>query len=340
MDRPSRGPIDGDSSFKTLESWFERPLIDTTWTRAYKGNDLINRTELLLHPMEYMTTLVQIGYEPLPPKLTKSLFGRTQLQLPGFFGYMNYIIKTDGFFGIYRGLRYNIAYSVAYRFVYSNVDNLQKQANLFGSQAIRDDDAKYKDLKTLSLSLVGDSLSRVTALAVAYPLHVMMVRSMAQFVGNEEHYNSFIGSILDIYYTGGLLGFYSGFVPFALANCVLLFLESGVVYLLRNHVDRSLELWKNSFVLSSITIVTRSLVYPFRIVSTIMSCNGSSARSLAASAYTAPEYDNWQKCLRTLWARGEIKRGSSLFWRYQPITSSLMFPTQPLAPLAKVRRQL
>lgn len=316
-----------------FDNWAEKPLINTRWTKAYSGSDLLNRTELLLHPIEYMTTLVQIGYEPLPPKLSKSLFGRTQLQLPGFFTYMNYIIKTDGFFGIYRGLRFNIAYSVAYRFVYNNVNSLSKETKLFG--VIKSADDKFKDLKNLSLSLVNDTLSRVTALAVAYPFHVMMVRSMSQFIGRETHYDSIASAILDIYYTGGLSGFYAGFVPFALGNCILLYLESGLIYLLRNHVDKSLELSKNTFVLSSISIVTRSLIYPFRIVSTVMSCNGSSARSVAASAYTAPSYENWQQCMRSLWARGEIKRGSSLFWRHQPITSSLMFPMQPLTPIKK-----
>ncbi len=320
-----------DFEVTKFDNWAERPLINTRWTKAYSGSDLLNRTELLLHPIEYMTTLVQIGYEPLPPKLSKSIFGRTQLQLPGFFTYMNYIVKTDGFFGIYRGLRFNIAYSVAYRFVYNNADSLSKQTKLFGS--IKTTDEKFKDLKSLSLSLVNETLSRVAALAVAYPFHVMMVRSMSQFVGRETHYDSITSAILDIYYTGGLSGFYSGFVPFVLGNCILLYLESGLIYLLRNHVDKSLELSKNTFVLSSISIVTRSLIYPFRIVSTVMSCNGSSARSVAASAYTAPGYENWQECMRSLWARGEIKRGSSLFWRYQPITSSLMFPVQPLTPM-------
>lgn len=335
----SQNEQQNDQLVQQLESWLNRPLIDTKWTKAYTGGDLINRTEVLFHPIEYMTTLVQLGFEPMPPKLSKSIFGRTQLQLPGFFSYMNYIIRTDGFFGIYRGLKYNIAYNVTYKFVFNNVNSLQKQCKLLAHLAEKD--AMYANVQNLLLSLVSGTVNRVAALAVAYPIHVVMVRSISQFIGRETHYDSLAGAILDIYYTGGVSAFYSGFVPFLLGQCILLYLESSVTYLLRNKVDQSLELWKNSFVLSAISIISRSVVYPFKIVSTVMSCNGSTARSLAASAYTAPEYDHWVQCWRTLYQRGEIKRGSSLFWRYQPITSSLMFPMQPLNPLPlKPKKQI
>lgn len=330
----ANGDTEMEKRLKMVGEYLDRPLINSKWTNAFKVKDLFYRMEMVSHPFEYMTTLLQIGYEPIPPTISKSIFGRTRLQLPGFFSYMNYVIKSDGFFGIYRGLRYNVTYSIAFKFVHNNMDSLAKRTRAF--RVLNEKDAKYKDWKTFTLSLTCDTITRFVTLTVAYPAHVMMVRSMAQFIGRETHYDSFFGAILDIYYTGGFSGFYAGFWPFFLGQCILLYIESSIVYLLRNQVDKSLELYNNQFLLSSISIITRSLVYPFRIVSTIMSCNGSSARSLTASAYTSPQFDSWTECWATLWRRGEIKRGSSLFWRYQPITSSLMFPMQPLP---QIRRQ-
>jgi len=169
----------------------------------------------------------------------------------------------------------------------------------------------------------------------------MMVRCISQYIGRETHYDSVAGAVLDIYYTGGVSGFYSGFVPFFLGQCALLYIESSVLYLLRTQVDEKLELWQNAFVTTAVNIISRSLVYPFKIVSTVMCCNGRNARSLAASALIAPEYQDWTQCWQTLRSRNEIKRGSAIFWRcsgYQPINS--MFPVNPLlSPLPIIPRK-
>ena len=310
-----------------LVSWLEKPLINTEWTKAYRGYDLINRPELLFHPIEVMTTLVQLGYEPLPPKFNKNIFGRTQLQFPGFFTYTKFIISRDGIFGIYRGLKYNLAYNVTYRFVYKNVNHLQKQTSVFAPLSSKEE--MYANPKNLALTLASGIISNFTALAVAYPIHVMMIRSISQFIGQETHYDSVAGAILDIYITGGLSGFYAGFTAYFLSQYAFFCIETLGQYILRNYTDKSLELWENNYLLSAINIVSRPLIYPFRMVSTVMACNGSSAVSLVASAYTGPEYDNWVQCWRALYRHGEIKRGSSLFWRYKPVNSSLMYPLQP-----------
>lgn len=324
---------DTDDTFHAVETFLDQPLLNS----YCKVSHLVSRPELLSHPFEYMTTLVQLGYEPLPPKLTKSIFGRTQLQLPGFLTYMKYIAKTDGFFGIYRGLRYHIAYTIAHRFVFINVNQYQKQ-HFFPE--LKEKGAKYKSVENLALSIACDSVSTVVTLTVTYPIHLMMVRAMAQFIGREQHYDSVFSAIADIFQTGGISGFYAGFVPFVLGECGLVALEASLAYLVYTKLDQ-FESVKNSTLVSTVVnIIARSFVYPFRLVSTVMSCNGSNARSLAASAYTAPEYRNWVHCCKTLWSRGEIKRGSSLWWRYQPITSSLMFPMQPLPRLPKSPKEL
>lgn len=45
-----------------------------------------------------------------------------------------------------------------------------------------------------------------------------------------------------------------------------------------------------------------------------MTVTGS--RLMAGQPPIMPKYDNWVSCFNDLQARNELKRGSSMFWRY------------------------
>jgi carrier protein len=143
----------------------------------------------------------------------------------------------------------------------------------------------------------------------------MTVRICAQFIGREQHYDSVRSAVVDIYQTGGFSGFYAGFVPRFLGDCLVLWLGSSIIFVVNSWIDG--ESAVKSYVSASINFIVASLMYPFQLVSTVMACNGSSARSLAASAYTGPEFSNWIDCWKNLSELGQLKRGSSLLWRYQ-----------------------
>lgn len=297
-------------------------------------SDLLGRSEFISHPSTYMSTLVRIGYEPMPPKLTRSIFGRTRLQLPGFFTYMKFIAQTDGFWGIYRGLKYNVLFSVVYQFSAVNA-RCYLIENYYPMLKFKE--AKYANKDNLATSIVCESLTRITALTVAYPFHLMMVRCISQFIGRETHYDTLASAINDIYETGGFAGFYSGFMPFVVGECCFVLIESTLFYFIHDKLHKAgYDNVNESFLESAVKIIARAITYPFKVVSTVMSCNGKNSRSLAASAYTAPEYQNWIECWQTLWTRGEIKRGSSLFWRNLPITSSIML--QPMITPTHLKR--
>ena len=277
---------------------------------------------VIAHPFDLAKTLIQLGYEPLPPYPTKTLFGRPRLALPGVFPYLGHIRRRDGFFGIYRGIGYKLSSVLINGFVYVNVNEYLKQiypeekttspeltenTNLLGI-----DSQKFnKLLKFLS----RETVSRLIALLVSYPFHVMTVRMCAQFVGQETDYDTIFGAIADIYRTGGITGFYSGFIPRFVGDALVLWVSSNIVFVINNFVDGDSA--AKSYVSASINFIVSSLFYPFHLVSTVMCCNGPNARSLAASAYTGPEYANWVDCWRQLSQLGELKRGSSLLWRYQ-----------------------
>lgn len=325
-----RGRGDGDDS-----NILERPVINAKYCDKFLVAHVLARGELLSHPIDYMTSLVQLGYEPVPPTISKSLFGRTTLYNAGFFSYMNYIIRSDGILGIYRGLKYNIATTIAYNFTYHNTNYWLGETRFFKSTKSKDKGSETTDFKELAEFLGRESVARFISLGVSYPFRVLMIRSMAQFVGGETIYDSTWGGIADILENGSFSALWSGFIPYFLGHVAFLTLEKLILYLLHNSFDKKYALGSNQLVGQITGIVARSMTYPFRITSTVMACNGSSARSLAASAFTGAEYSDWVACARTLYSRNEIKRGSSLFWRVQPLNT---FGFQPMVPFKKAKR--
>lgn len=52
-----------------------------------------------VHPLDLSKTLIQIGFEPIPPKQTMTWLGKPALSLPSVFVYAGHIRKRDGFLG-------------------------------------------------------------------------------------------------------------------------------------------------------------------------------------------------------------------------------------------------
>lgn len=285
------------------------------------------------HPFDLVKILIQLGYEPLLPVASKSIFGKPRLKLPNVFTYMGYIRGEEGFVGLFRGCSYKIAATLINGYVYVGVNNWQKSAYPIETDESTNEENKEegneensvvpvgltkKKIQRLIERLARDTCCRFLALSVSYPFHVMTIRVCAQFVGKETDYNTMTGAITDIYQTGGILGFYSGFMPKFLGDCLVLWLSSSIVFVINSQMESHNAPIKG-YVTASVNFIVTSLLYPFQLVSTIMACNGPSARTLAASHLTGRDYKDWLECWSHLDKIGEIKRGSSLFWRYKPM---------------------
>ena len=47
---------------------------------------------VVMHPIDYAKTLMQIGYEPLAPVASHTIFWRPVLRLPSVFAYMGFVL--------------------------------------------------------------------------------------------------------------------------------------------------------------------------------------------------------------------------------------------------------
>ena len=141
---------------------------------------------------------------------------------------------------------------------------------------------------------------------------------MAEFVGGEDKYSG--GLTLGLYsgacsvlQDSGILGFWAGVVPRALGEVGLIAVPSGLAFIVNEYIiveDKEMQKYTKHFV----NFIGSSLFYPLQVTSNCMAVS----RSGLAAGYPPrmPLYTGWVDCIKHLRSRGELKRGSSMFFRY------------------------
>ncbi|XP_074595159.1 mitochondrial carrier homolog 2-like [Brevipalpus obovatus] len=310
------------------------------------GNNVSSvATTLITYPFEYVKTLIQIGYEPLPSHPTRNIFGHPRMALPNVFTYLGFIIRQEGhILAIYRGLPYYLVSRQIHDFVYdylqrcltnrlappepTHVDVGTSPAPITGVVTLKNDSPKSLAvrlkqfvvsnwtgaLKNLTLVLVVEGSSKLGASICSYPFHLLSVRSCCQFVGKENIYDSPITGIKDIINNEGPSGFYSGFVPQVTGEVLQIVITKSVeIYVIKKLFsgDSNQSLWAST----CLRFIVPSFLYRFKVLSKVMMVN--SCESLEASRLE-PHYIDWLDCWQQMSRLDSMKRGSSLFFRYEP----------------------
>ncbi|KMQ96906.1 mitochondrial carrier 2-like protein [Lasius niger] len=227
------------------------------------GRILINA---ITHPIEYAKVLIQIGYEPIPPKPTVTLFGKPALKLPNAFTYIRHIKSIDGLTGCYRGLLPKVcSYTVSTIACDKTLEYLQ-----FNSVQNEDEDDE------------------------------------------NEIVSSLFGSFLEIYRENGILGYYAGLIPRVIGSAAAIILAGVSTYAINNYVIQ--EPTMKPYTASTMKFLATTVMYPFLVVSHCMAVNDCGL--VAGLPPHMPIYKNWLHCWNHLSVHNQLKRGSSLLWRY------------------------
>ncbi|XP_049822715.1 mitochondrial carrier homolog 2-like [Aethina tumida] len=276
---------------------------ESKWANSVWTNYALN---IGLHPFDYAKVLIQLGYEPIPPRPARDFFGKPALKLPNIFQYVNYIRRIDGIVGCYRGLAPKLCGNLLSMAV------TQKMMDLMPPDDEKEDETEEdrlgKFIKTMNCELV----CRAAGVIVSQPFCVISVRIMAQFVGRETKYDGILESIHEIYKQQGLVGFFSGLMPRLLGDVVFVILENTLTYLLTSFVLKQKEL--QTYMPPATSFLATSVTYPFQVVTNCMIVNGSGL--VAGSTKLMPHYGTWMECWKDLAQKNQLKRGSSFLIRY------------------------
>ncbi|KJH45849.1 hypothetical protein DICVIV_08110 [Dictyocaulus viviparus] len=171
---------------------------------------------------------------------------------------------------------------------------------------------------------IRESLVRVVTLTVSRPLAVVMIRQIAQLIGNEAKYSGVVSSVRVIGMEEGPPGLLSGLVPQIIGEVITVFGTAALLFVAERAIVHS-GLYKKTddksvkdvedlrkFTSLAIPFVVNSFGYPYHVVSTVMAVTGS---GLAVSflPYT-PSFSNWYSAWDYLSPYG-LKRGARLFLR-------------------------
>ncbi|XP_002740504.1 mitochondrial carrier homolog 2-like [Saccoglossus kowalevskii] len=266
------------------------------------------------HPMGYVKVLIQCGHEPLPPQIGRNIFGRSQMQLPGLFAYIKHIKSVDGFLGLYRGFFPRLCSGLTGSLVSSHVQEQLSDPN--EDDSTKKNKFKNKSLQAMMEQSAKDTAARFAAILASQPFHVITVRCMVQFVGRETKYNSLFGSIREIYNEEGILGFFAGLIPRLLGEVASLWLANTLMYIINAYIldeEMSNVNELRSYSMAVTGFFSNMICYPFALVGNIMAIN-----NCGLAAGEPPKtlvYADWRECWRWLSKEGQLKRGSSLFWR-------------------------
>lgn len=262
------------------------------------------------HPMEYARVLIQIGHEPFPPYATTTLFGRPALALPNVFKYIAYIKSVDGFVGCYRGLGPKLCAYTINNITYQKVHEQITFEN--DSVAETDEDTAEQRSRICINNLIRDIVCRTASIVASQPFNVIAVRMMAEFVGGENKYCGIFSSIKEIFHENGIPGFFSGVVPRILGEVSSLFIATSLTFVVNSYLVDDQELKK--FSAAFMTFLASAITYPFQVVSNCMVVNNSAL--IAGKPPQMPLYTSWLDCWSHLSRTNQLKRGSSILYRY------------------------
>ncbi|MCL4120194.1 UNVERIFIED_CONTAM: hypothetical protein GTU68_066140 [Idotea baltica] len=156
-----------------------------------------------------------------------------------------------------------------------------------------------------------DTAGRVAATAASQPFHVIAIRCMAEFIGEDGQYTGVLASIGVIYREEGVRGFFSGFVPRLLCDLGALWLANTVIYVVNNYIVEDKDI--KSYISASVRFMAAAVTYPLQVVANCMAVSGSGL--IGCTPPLMPLYYNWYDCYKHLRQVKGLKRGSSLLWR-------------------------
>lgn len=279
----------------------------------------------LSHPLAFAKTLIQVGYEPLSPVQSKNLFGRPVLMYPNVFKFILHIKRTDGFLGLYRGLTPRLVATIINNVVSNAVSSELVGQPLYSELSGTEDDSQSETtankkvvvgVRKLAVDTTCESLARCAGIIASQPFYVIMVRSMCQFIGQETKYSTLSSSVSEIWTNEGILGFFAGLLPRLIGEILTIWLANIVTYTVNNFVlptsqpeSKDVRSYSGAFSQLVVTQVT----YPFTLIATVMAVNDSGL--MASSLCEGAIYTGWLNCWSRLSKQGQLKRGSSLFWR-------------------------
>ena len=143
---------------------------------------------------------------------------------------------------------------------------------LYPPEETKDEDEDELTLEQKQEKVLRETLRsiacKLTCVVITQPLHVMALRAIAEFVGNEEKYSGGLtlglyNGAVNILQENGLLGFWSGLIPRALGEVGVIAVTAGLSFLVNEFMvkDKDMKQYTNHVT----NFLAGSLFYPLQV---------------------------------------------------------------------------
>lgn len=280
---------------------------------------------LFLHPYQFGQTLIQLGYEPVPPSRRYSfIFREYMLYNPGIIGYSRAIISSDGWRALYRGLGTSIVYnfinigaeSIIEPWVSEAVDKIPLSVVENGKD-VPDTEENVSTVRAVAVRglkyFIVSTCTRTLVRLAAHPFEVILVRAIAEHVTKQDLFSSLWGSMKTIYQNEGFAGFYAGFVPAfisivvhsAVQTIIWIACESAASYITSKLGQ---VMFRLCLEVPLFIYLPRTYSYPYQLVSRTMMVSNSGLK------IDLPVFQSYRDCYNHLSASKALYRGSAILF--------------------------
>lgn len=266
---------------------------------------------IVVHPLTFSRILIQLGWEPEPPKLGYNLFRRPKLFYPNMFSHIGCVRdQVGGMVSLWgTGLLAKLASQAVRELTLRGVEKVSG-----GAGGEKNWELRAGSLQQLAQRCCYSSVSRSVAVVASYPLHAVMVRQMAAAVCHDAVYQGGIFSVIrEIFNEEGLPGFFRGVTVAIVGDLLALWGVSFIAYAFNEYVfaDRVPPDVKQVSPMLASFLVT-SWTYRYGVVSTNLCIRASPGLSLSVP------YSSSAECWQALKLSGGLNRGDSMFFRLAP----------------------
>lgn len=294
-----------------------------------------------LYPIAFARTLVQLGHEPYPMVKGKKwiFFGQEKYYLPNLFKYVSNVYNSHGFATIYTGIGANVFLNITgnlgsfavsmyldhfYPEVGGDITDLDEKVK---QQPNEDHDA-FQLFRVHFRKAVRESIANIAGIIISRPFAVIMIRQIAQHIGNDIKYESFnpIQPLLRIGNEEGPAGLFAGLMPNIIAGLVQVWGVTMVNYGLNyffKQIEKGQEVDDDPEA-KRILVQSRNALdffakfavshcrYPFEVVSTVMAVTGSGL--FVSLLPYSPVFSHWTDAYHYL-KPNELYRGAKVIMR-------------------------
>ncbi|VDN98254.1 unnamed protein product [Rodentolepis nana] len=158
------------------------------------------------HPFVTARTLMMLGHEFEQPRLGRNIFGVQRYMYPNVFNYLGHLREEVGPYRLFTvGLPASVIGAALKSMMTEYYLKQHVTGYIYKKSVIETElgvDVFLKETAKLTAA-------RCLGLFVSYPFQVIMIRQIAQLVGNETTYSSILQSLVEINVNEGLPGLFS-----------------------------------------------------------------------------------------------------------------------------------